>query len=348
MKYFAYMSSFFPKSNVDELGEVLGRVKILHQMINLYVVEAPNITISSAVKEHAPVLLYNLLKLKVEGEVSEKGYLDDVYNTLLKLGRPKGAVKLECFDWNSRHGYSAKDIEVAMGNRLEEAGWKVQMEKPATLVYMVIADMHCYVGSIKYDKMLFLNPLRHYQKLASGISRAELKLVEAFDLFRIKARDGVALDLGAAPGGWSVHLAKLGFKVVAIDNGALNYEKISSLGITVKAISDTKQVGGFVGRYEILHVKSGFQKVSTTIKNVDLIASDMNVDAKEAIGAVLQFSDCLKAGADVIITIKCITRNFPKFVKQARTLLPDNFEIIGLRVLPSNRQEMTLYARKNG
>lgn len=341
------MSSFFPKSNADELRGLLGEFTVLHQMVNLYLVEAPDVNISARIKETDPVLLYGLFKLDAEGQISKDSYMDGVHAVLAKLKKPKSAVKLECFDWNSRHGFSAKDIEVAMGERLEKEGWEIDIREPKTLVYIIIADMQCYVGSVKFEPKLFLNPLRHYKNLSSGISRAELKLVQAFDVFGIKLKkNGVALDLGAAPGGWSVYLAKQGYKVVAVDNGALFYDKISALGLTIKAIDKTSEIGGFVGRYDILHVKSAFKDVSATLRGVDFIASDMNVDAKEAISAVLQFESCLNRGADVIITIKCITRNFPKFVKQARTFLPDTFEVLGLRVLPNNRQEMTLYARK--
>ena len=59
-------------------------------------------------------------------------------------------------------------------------------------------------------------------------SRSVLKLAEAFEVFLsadektqwIKA--GMhAVDLGAAPGGWTWHLVQLGMQVVAVDNGPL-------------------------------------------------------------------------------------------------------------------------------
>ncbi|ASK34383.1 23S rRNA (cytidine(2498)-2'-O)-methyltransferase RlmM [Alcanivorax sp. N3-2A] len=55
-------------------------------------------------------------------------------------------------------------------------------------------------------------------------SRSALKLEEAMLRFIGRGRpDGVhtAVDLGAAPGGWSWHLARLGIKVTGVDHGKL-------------------------------------------------------------------------------------------------------------------------------
>lgn len=59
-------------------------------------------------------------------------------------------------------------------------------------------------------------------------SRSVLKLAEAFEIFlsdEEKAqwlKQGMhAVDLGAAPGGWTWHLVQLGMQVVAVDNGPL-------------------------------------------------------------------------------------------------------------------------------
>lgn len=59
-------------------------------------------------------------------------------------------------------------------------------------------------------------------------SRSVLKLAEAFELFLSEEekaqwiKQGMhAVDLGAAPGGWTWQLVQLGMKVVAVDNGPL-------------------------------------------------------------------------------------------------------------------------------
>jgi 23S rRNA (cytidine2498-2'-O)-methyltransferase len=59
-------------------------------------------------------------------------------------------------------------------------------------------------------------------------SRSYLKLAEAFEIFLSKDEQSqwlkpgmTAVDLGAAPGGWSWQLVQRGLKVIAVDNGPL-------------------------------------------------------------------------------------------------------------------------------
>ncbi len=63
---------------------------------------------------------------------------------------------------------------------------------------------------------------------AEAPSRSTLKLAEAFELFLSKSeqsrllRPGMrAVDLGAAPGGWTWQLVKRGLRVTAVDNGPM-------------------------------------------------------------------------------------------------------------------------------
>lgn len=63
---------------------------------------------------------------------------------------------------------------------------------------------------------------------AEAPSRSALKLAEAFEVFMGKAEQSrllhqgmSAVDLGAAPGGWTWQLARYGIRVTAVDNGPL-------------------------------------------------------------------------------------------------------------------------------
>lgn len=70
---------------------------------------------------------------------------------------------------------------------------------------------------------------------ASAPSRSALKLEEAFLTFldakqrEVLLRDGLtAVDLGAAPGGWTWQLVKRGLHVIAVDNGAMDKQLMAS------------------------------------------------------------------------------------------------------------------------
>ncbi len=80
------------------------------------------------------------------------------------------------------------------------------------------------------------------------------------------------------------------------------------------------------------------------ISDIALLVDYMNMEPKLSAQHVLDFSDSLHSGAVVIMTVKCVTRKIDKYIRQVEGVLGGKFEIKGVKVLPSNRQEATLYA----
>jgi len=73
-----------------------------------------------------------------------------------------------------------------------------------------------------------LNGIHRVSMSADAPSRSYLKLAEAFEVFLDKQEQAqwlkpkmTAVDLGAAPGGWTWQLVQRGLKVTAVDNGPL-------------------------------------------------------------------------------------------------------------------------------
>lgn len=73
-----------------------------------------------------------------------------------------------------------------------------------------------------------LNGIHRVSMSADAPSRSYLKLAEAFEVFLDKQEQALwlkpkmtAVDLGAAPGGWTWQLVQRGLKVIAVDNGPL-------------------------------------------------------------------------------------------------------------------------------
>ena len=59
--------------------------------------------------------------------------------------------------------------------------------------------------------------MRRFAREEGQVSRAEFKLLEAIELFGVAVREhGVALDLGASPGGWTRVLRRLGPRFVVL------------------------------------------------------------------------------------------------------------------------------------
>ncbi|MDP2806328.1 MAG: 23S rRNA (cytidine(2498)-2'-O)-methyltransferase RlmM, partial [Gallionellaceae bacterium] len=73
-----------------------------------------------------------------------------------------------------------------------------------------------------------LNGIHRVSMAHDAPSRSYLKLAEAFEVFldakeksQLLKPNMTAVDLGAAPGGWTWQLVQRGFKVTAVDNGPL-------------------------------------------------------------------------------------------------------------------------------
>jgi len=73
-----------------------------------------------------------------------------------------------------------------------------------------------------------LNGIQRVSMASDAPSRSYLKLAEAFEVFLDKKEQALwlkpgmtAVDLGAAPGGWTWQLVQRGLKVIAVDNGPL-------------------------------------------------------------------------------------------------------------------------------
>jgi 23S rRNA (cytidine2498-2'-O)-methyltransferase len=73
-----------------------------------------------------------------------------------------------------------------------------------------------------------LNGIHRVSMVHDAPSRSYLKLAEAFEVFMNKSEQAqwlkpgmTAVDLGAAPGGWTWQLVRRGLKVTAVDNGPL-------------------------------------------------------------------------------------------------------------------------------
>jgi 23S rRNA (cytidine2498-2'-O)-methyltransferase len=73
-----------------------------------------------------------------------------------------------------------------------------------------------------------LNGIQRVSMVSDAPSRSYLKLAEAFEVFLDKKEQALwlkpgmtAVDLGAAPGGWTWQLVQRGLKVTAVDNGPL-------------------------------------------------------------------------------------------------------------------------------
>lgn len=149
----------------------------------------------------------------------------------------------------------------------------------------------------------------------------------------------VAVDLGAAPGGWTQFLLNRGYKVLAIDPEALKIPQQANL----------LHFQGFSDQFCQLLL----QNQSNNHQNfplIDLLVNDMKLTPRQSLTLTAELSPFVKKNAFICLTFKLL--NEPKIAKQLSSIkncLADKFsdyKLVYFRQLACNRQEITAVFQK--
>jgi 23S rRNA (cytidine2498-2'-O)-methyltransferase len=262
---------------------------------------------------------------------SSKESLAGLYEQVLLLGKlGKGESFLVRCRRSGSHGFSSRDVETELGSLLEKAtGAVVDFENPAKIVVVQIFQNLAFIGVTDAENIL-VKPIRVFRKYAKGerpFTRAEHKIREAIKAFDLKiGEDYEVLDIGAAPGGWTKVLSSLAQRVVAVDPADLNPDVAASPNVT--------------------HLRCKAEEVPADIGRFHLITNDMNIDPSESAKMMVELADHLKEDGAALMTVKFVTRNRKKHVKEAIETLKARYRDFDLKKLHHNRFETTLFMRK--
>jgi len=168
--------------------------------------------------------------------------------------------------------------------------------------------------------------IRFRQELGQ-ISRAKFKLLEAETRFGLDfSQFHSAIDLGAAPGGWTSLLLERGLQVTAIDPAALHPSLLSHPHLTYLARS--------------------VNQVNLPSQTFDLLVCDMNGSPQQMARLVERVLPTLKAGAKGIVTVKLLHKKPFQTVKEVLAIWGKTIRLIAAKQLYHNRDEVTLYVQK--
>ncbi|MDA8382969.1 MAG: 23S rRNA (cytidine(2498)-2'-O)-methyltransferase RlmM, partial [Betaproteobacteria bacterium] len=131
-------------------------------------------------------------------------------------------------------------LEVPLRTRLRDSGRLLEDARGPRLHVFLVSPDAAYMGlSWASNASPWFMGIPRLRWSKGAPSRSSLKLVEAFAAFLAPAEQatrlrpgGTAVDLGAAPGGWSFELARRGLAVVAVDNGRLDPQVLASGCVT--------------------------------------------------------------------------------------------------------------------
>jgi 23S rRNA (cytidine2498-2'-O)-methyltransferase len=172
------------------------------------------------------------------------------------------------------------------------------------------------------------------------ISRAEFKLEELLrtGALRLPAQ-GTALDLGAAPGGWSRVLRGAGLDVVAVDPGELDRR------LSAASRGDSAAVAPGI-RHARTTAAEFLRSAAAEGELFDVVVNDMRMEPTRSCEVMVDAAARLRPGGLAVLTLKTGTRRVLETLTQCLTILAGRYRLEVVRQLQHNRQEITVVARR--
>lgn len=232
------------------------------------------------------------------------------------LGEQEG--QLTRFDVNDR---LAADIQDATGAALD-------VRQPHDILSVALAGERAYLGlsTAAFNRSSWAGGVHRFAREQGQLSRAEFKLLEAQAVFGFAWPDwGQALDLGAAPGGWTRVLRRAGLPVVAVDPAEMD-----------RRIADDR---------DVRHLQIVAQQYLPTRESFSVIVNDIRMDARDSARLMWDAAASLEPGGIAVVTLKLPHEHSAKIAHHALAILASAYQVTGARQLFHNRSEVTAVLR---
>lgn len=321
---------------IEELRRLLDGVKVTPLAAGetfLFDSELSAEEVISAVVKEQPIFLRHLQP--VDRTIEIKGNADDlqelsetVRRSQLLFEDKQVAIHVRRFN-KTAFPYSASDTKAVLDAVLEEIDATPVVQQPDIIIAIYAAASELYVGFGKPQDMLSDWPggAVRFQREDGQISRAKFKLLEAEREFGLNyAAFRNAVDIGAAPGGWTSLLLERGLRVTAIDPGDMH----PSLS----------------GHPALTYLKRNASDVKFQAGSFDLLVCDMSWSPMQMCRLVLDLEQALAPHATAIITIKLMHKKPLQTIREVKERFSTAFIIKRAKQLFHNREEITLYLEK--
>lgn len=243
--------------------------------------------------------------------------LQSIVAAILRIGGigAEDAFAVRCRRRGS-HDFSSRDVERSVGSAIDHG--HVDLEDPEKVVNVEILFNRAYVSVLRRDEIVEKKILveRKWERGKRPLNRSELKILEILQCFPDMASCRIALDLGAAPGGWSKVLSRHVERVYAVDPASLD-EKVLALG-------------------NVTHIPKKLEELNEEDipQRVGLITCDANISAQELVplmGPVVR--RFLTDDGFLALTLKAVTSQLRGELEEAAEAMAKEMEGLGVRVL---------------
>jgi 23S rRNA (cytidine2498-2'-O)-methyltransferase len=223
-----------------------------------------------------------------------------------------------------RRPYRPGQVSGELADRGTAMGHTLNVKAPEQIISIVVSANQAFLGlsGASENRSDWAGGEVRFLNTPERISRAEFKLLEAFSVFPLSIDGRRAVDLGAAPGGWSRVLSERGFLVTAVDPAQMD-PRVSALS-------------------NVTHMRMRAQDFFKNAPNYDLLVNDMRMDPLDSADLMCAGADGLKPSAAAIMTLKLTQENPMRAIKGALGILNKRYRVIDARQLFHNRSEITV------
>ncbi|WP_166241699.1 SAM-dependent methyltransferase [Paenibacillus turpanensis] len=212
----------------------------------------------------------------------------------------------------------------------ERYGMIPTVNEAAWIVSVFVTEEWVWIGCSTPDENLSDWPggAIRFRREEGLISRAKFKLLEAEVRFGLKLDSfSSALDIGAAPGGWTSLLLERDLQVTAVDPGQLDASLLSNPRLT--------------------YLRKNAADVKFREGEFDLLVCDMSWSPRQMQKLIKELLYSLQAGGTAIITLKLMHGKPFQTIREAREAFGSGgLTEVGAKQLFHNRDELTMIFRK--
>ncbi|MDF2890642.1 MAG: SAM-dependent methyltransferase [Clostridia bacterium] len=320
---------------LEEAREVDKALKIVQNYGNGILLSATSMTkeeFNTALVHKKPVFIRHISAFDAIGEINNNMTTQDVANMVMSYIsniEKDSKIAVQIRKARGEYYFNPIDLKGEIDKILVELGAEAEIKEPDYIISILLDEANCYIGMSPSELNLssWSGGMVHYKKEDADISRAKYKLMEALDTFELNLSDiRSALDLGAAPGGWTSVLLEKKIAVTAVDTGDMDIR---------------------LNKYQnYTNIKANASEIELPEQSFDLLTSDVSWNAKNTAVLVNRASKFLRDGGYAIVTVKLMGDKVRRTIREVKEIYQEIFDVMATKQLFHNRDEITLLLRK--
>lgn len=329
---------------MEELRRMFTNIRfqpIVPSEVNLLTIPLSYEEVIEQLIEHEPIFLLHIHPVQFQGKIdgseqdleqiaehlkSVSELWDQYLTPIHKDSHPHLAIQVRKREGLSL-SYSPLDMKQAIASIFaQDYNCEIVTREADWILSVYLAGSTAYIGMSRPQWNLsdWAGGAMRFVREEGQVSRAQFKLLEAERKFSLDlGRFHRALDIGAAPGGWTSLLLDRGLHVTAVDPAEL----------------DTR----VLRRVQLRYLKKTADQVSFEPDHFDLLVCDMSWDPQQMSRQIVGLLYAVQAGGTVILTLKLMHGKPFRQINETVHAFQNELRLVIAKQLFHNRQELTLY-----